>query len=390
MVSSFLSGADYLEIVQELEKSREKIYPWIVDQVVTEPGDGTGLVKIREVSVSDEVRELVRRENELRNTLFDLQQEASREVFARSYGEERRKQFKDWWDEEIGPTILFKVMGSQAMTQLLVPRLAEEYLKEAGFESIGKVGYFLQPGVELVQGKLPGSQRFSAVFIQSGNSQVALDALETGKADFAAVYNCEELLSAAEVVAIDAAGVIVHPENSVESISPQNIRELLGGKVRSWQDLSGEATSPKLVSAGEGDECLGFLAGSLGMERVEFVSQIEPDRTFDSLAEVDRAIFSAGPGDRGCYAIVPLSVTRWTDNKVLRISLGDEIEYWPTSLTVKKRDQTTGDPLYPYHCKLGIRRSSSAVTGHKKGFSEFLRSPAANEVVFALGFAPPE
>ncbi len=89
------------------------------------------------------------------------------------------------------------------------------------------------------------------VLVRAGGAAVGIDDLRNGTVDFAASCRAREAGDPPDIefvqVAWDALVVIVHPSNPVDSISPQEIRDVYGLKITNWSQLGGKDMPIKLL-----------------------------------------------------------------------------------------------------------------------------------------------
>jgi phosphate transport system substrate-binding protein len=124
-----------------------------------------------------------------------------------------------------------------------VPAVAAENITGSGC-SVSVVGYLTDLAKEY--------ERHAGikVLVRGGGAAVGIDDLRNGTVDFAASCRPREADDPPDIqfvqVAWDALVVIVHPSNPVDSIKPQEIRDVYDHKIMNWSQLRGKDMPIKL------------------------------------------------------------------------------------------------------------------------------------------------
>lgn len=94
------------------------------------------------------------------------------------------------------------------------------------------------------------------VLVQGGGSSAGIEAVSTGAADIGT--SSRELTSQEAkmelqdyIIAVDAIAVIVNPQNPVDSINIEKLREIFTGKITSWHQVGGRKAPIILVNRDE-------------------------------------------------------------------------------------------------------------------------------------------
>jgi phosphate transport system substrate-binding protein len=125
----------------------------------------------------------------------------------------------------------------------LGPAVAADYISGSGC-SVSVVGYLTDLAREYEH------RAGIRVLVRGGGAAVGIDDLRNGTVDFAASCRGREAGDPQDIqfvqVAWDALVVIVHPSNPIDSISPQEIRDIYGHKIMNWSQLGGKDMPVKL------------------------------------------------------------------------------------------------------------------------------------------------
>lgn len=88
------------------------------------------------------------------------------------------------------------------------------------------------------------------IYLRSGGTTVGLEDLQKGAVDFAAACRPRQDFDPKDVefiqVAWDALVFIVHKSNTIDNITPQDVREIYSAKMTNWRKLKGSDASIKL------------------------------------------------------------------------------------------------------------------------------------------------
>ncbi|MDA8099039.1 MAG: phosphate ABC transporter substrate-binding protein [Nitrospiraceae bacterium] len=123
------------------------------------------------------------------------------------------------------------------------PVLAADYIAGSGC-SVSNEGYLTELAREYER------RTGVRVLVRGGGSAVGIDDLRSGKVDFAASCRSREKDDPQDVqfvqVAWDALVFIVHPSNTVSSVTAAQIHDILMNRIRDWKQLKGRDGRIKL------------------------------------------------------------------------------------------------------------------------------------------------
>jgi phosphate transport system substrate-binding protein len=166
--------------------------------------------------------------------------------------------------------------------------------------------------------------------------------------------------------AIDGVSVVVNPNNSVQALSSEQLRDIFAGRLSSWQQVGGEDHPINLYTR---DEASGtrevFWTKAIGKEAIDARANVVVS---------NGAMKTAVANDP--YAIGYVSVGH-IDDTVAAVTL-DGVT--PTIATVKSGDYKVARGLF------------SLIKGEPQGlaawFIDYLLSPSGQAIVAAKGFIP--
>ncbi len=113
----------------------------------------------------------------------------------------------------------------------------------------------VQPFVEKLADEFMAAHPDILINVQGGGSTAGVQSIREGIAD---IGMCSRSLKkdeqdlTATVIARDGLAVIVHPSNSVESLTVEQVRDLFAGQVRSWREAGGPDKVVRLITREEG------------------------------------------------------------------------------------------------------------------------------------------
>lgn len=136
------------------------------------------------------------------------------------------------------------LVAGLATVVFYIPAVAAEHITGSGC-SVSVTGYLTDLAKEYER------RTGIKVLVRGGGAAVGIDDLRNGTVDFAASCRAREAGDPPDIefvqVAWDALVVIVHPSNPVDSISPQEIRDVYGLKITNWSQLGGKDMPIKLL-----------------------------------------------------------------------------------------------------------------------------------------------
>lgn len=150
------------------------------------------------------------------------------------------------------------VMLITILLAVALPSQAIESLSASGC-SVSNVGYLNDLAKEYER------QSGTMMFVRGGGSIVGLRDLHLGKIDYAASCQSKQADDPEDyiftVASWDALVFIVHKSNPLNSITPQQVRDIYEGKITNWKQLGGQ--DMKILSFISSEEGMGGIGESL-------------------------------------------------------------------------------------------------------------------------------
>jgi phosphate transport system substrate-binding protein len=142
-----------------------------------------------------------------------------------------------------------RIQGSNTVGAQLMPNLVRAWLTDQGYDSIGLER---EGETSRLRGRDPGGEEV-LVEIQARGSNTAFTGLYEGQADLGMAsrrIKTQEIAQLApngimtslrneHVIALDGIAVIVHPDNPLNQLDKQQIRDIFAGKIKDWKKLGG-------------------------------------------------------------------------------------------------------------------------------------------------------
>ena len=279
-------------------------------------------------------------------------------------------------------TVLLRLAGSDVMAKKLVRRLASGYLAligdsnisaEAGeaADSIDIIG--LQTGQqEVIQiASTTNTNGFTALL--RGSADVVMAEGRVSPADAERLSTVGDLLSPANehVIAVQALATIVGPGNQLPSLTVQQLRDVLAGRVNRWADVGGGAT-PITVYIVDGESSLADWTKTRLVDSSELAPSIKRLPT-------DEAVAAAVAHDRTAIGFV--SAGSQGSARSLAISEAGALPVAPTDIAIATED-------YPLTRRLYFYNGDDQASGFVRRFNDYISSPAGQAAVEAAGLVP--
>jgi phosphate transport system substrate-binding protein len=208
----------------------------------------------------------------------------------------------------------------------------------------------------------------TTVDVQGGDSQIGLQALRAGGAEIAAVsWKAEESEAGQDddsallwhPVARDAVAVVVHPKNTLVSLSMERARQLFAGRYALWPEVAGKGGEIQIISREDGSGTrAAFEAGVMGDWNVTALALVMPSND---------AVVSWVAGHPNAVGYVSMAYITTT----LRAVRLDGVI--PSARALERSLYPVARPLY-----LVTRRSADRAA---QDFVQFCLSPAGQAIV---------
>jgi len=152
----------------------------------------------------------------------------------------------------------------------------------------------VQPIAELLADRYMAQHPGSAVEVQGGGSSAGIRAALSGAAEVGmSSRNLKPDETGLEtfLMARDAIALIVHPSNPVRSLTKEQVRGILSGRVKRWEEVGGRPGSITFITREEGSGTRGaFEELVMGKE-----TEIAPDGIVQDSTGAARAIVASDP-----------------------------------------------------------------------------------------------
>jgi phosphate transport system substrate-binding protein len=209
----------------------------------------------------------------------------------------------------------------------------------------------------------------SHIYVQGGGSTAGIEAVITRAAKIGMSSRNligEERKLYAVTIAKDAIAIILHPQNPIQDLSLDQIREVFSGKIRDWKELGGPHHPIVLVTREEGSGTReAFQKFVMGKEDISLEALVQ-----DSNGAV-RQVVASNPNAIGYISLGLVN----NQIKALKIS-GVE----PNLTDIENGKYTLVRPfLFVFN---------EEPVGEAKSFLEFVLSPLAQKMLFKEGLVP--
>ena len=266
-----------------------------------------------------------------------------------------------------------RIHGSNLLGARLVPALVDRWLKEIGYTDIKhrdlgpartEIGA-VRDGQPLIVEIDKRGTAFGLQAIIAGDAEICMSARQPNAREIDDAWQLGDLKSPAQewVVGLDGLVLLVSPDNPVASLSLQQLRDVLGGRIRDWKQLgavAGPIALHTLSTASGTQEALSGIA--LGGDK-PFAGLVRHSSPADVVAAVHRDPRSIG--------IVGLRTPR-DGVRALAISTGGRA-FAPDPLNVSSEDYPLTRRVY-FH-------TGQLITALGRSFAQWVVSPAGQAAV---------
>lgn len=151
-------------------------------------------------------------------------------------------------------------------------RKSQSELTVAGSTSV-------QPFVEMLAEEYMAGHPEARVVVQAGGSTAGVQAVRGGAAQIGMVsrpLHADESDLHETVIARDGIAVVVHPENSVQSLTMEQVRDIFDGKIKNWKEVGGADAELRPVTREEGSGTRGaFQELVMGEEKITAEAMVQ-------------------------------------------------------------------------------------------------------------------
>ena len=282
------------------------------------------------------------------------------------------------------PDIVLRVHGSNTIGERLAPALLEKYLQQKGASKTMLVNTDVD--VERsIQAVLPERQLPIAVELHAHGSSTAFKALQAGLTDIgmssrpikaseieylAQIYGDTSINDGEYILGLDGLAIIAHPNNSVNSLTTQQLARIFSGAIQDWSEVGGQA-GPISVYARDNNSGTWDTFKSLVL-KPNAVALTESAQRYESSSVLSDTVAS----DPGAIGFIGLPYVRQA--KLLSIAqTADTLSLMPTAFTISTEDYPLSRRLYLYKPIVG--------NNYANEFIEFALSAAGQDIIEQIG-----
>lgn len=278
--------------------------------------------------------------------------------------------------------VVLTLSGSNTIGAKVAPELAKAFIKQE-FSIIDiKIEKASETEVSII-GHKPSENKEYIIKINAHGSSTAFNDLETGKADIGMssrrIKNDEVVrlshlgdmrsFTNEHIVGLDGLAIIVNPQNPIDKLSIEQIRDIFAGKIDNWS-LVGGINLPITVYRRDDKSGTFDTFKHLVMDK----AVIRPDAlTFEDSRELSRRVYE----DKTAIGFIGLPYVE--SNKTIKVYKGKSIALKPNKLTVKTEDYILSRRLYLY-------TATNPSNPYVKKFIEFALSKEGQNIVESTGF----
>ncbi|OGT60758.1 MAG: hypothetical protein A3E01_07595 [Gammaproteobacteria bacterium RIFCSPHIGHO2_12_FULL_63_22] len=274
---------------------------------------------------------------------------------------------------QVDDTERLRIHGSNLLGARLVPALVESWLKDIGYSQVKRrdlgptrteIGA-VRDGVPLIveidkRGTASGLQAIIA-----GEAEICMSARQPNAQEIDDAWQLGDLKSPTQewVVGLDGLVLLVSPDNPVQALGKQQLRDVLAGRIRDWQQL-GATAGPIAVHT---------LSTASGTQEALTRIVLAGDKTMPGLVRhsTQAKVLAAVRSDPRSIGIIGLRAPRG-GLRALAISTGGR-SISPDTLGIASEDYPLTRRVY-FH-------TGQMITALGRGFAQWVVSPAGQAAV---------
>ncbi len=283
---------------------------------------------------------------------------------------------------------VFRLHGSNTVGESLAPNLLNAFLlsKQASSIQVHNTDVDVEKNVQAVL-KQNGDEHNIAIEIHAHGSSTGFKDLLNGRADMAMSsrkikekelaqlkpqYGDLKAVSNEHVIGVDGLAVIVHPSNSIDALSSEQIAGLFSGRISDWSDIGGRAGRVSIYArdknSGTWDS---FKSMILKKNNVELS---ETAQRFESSSLLSEKVSN----DVNAIGFIGLPYVKQA--KALAVAdTANSMAIYPTAFTVATED-------YPLSRRLYLYTPETPKSPLIREFVGFVLSEAGQQIVKETGF----
>ncbi|MCC5654147.1 phosphate ABC transporter substrate-binding protein [Nostoc sp. XA013] len=213
------------------------------------------------------------------------------------------------------------------------------------------------------------------VDVQTGGSSRGIADARTGVANIGMASRSlkeEEKDLQAFAIARDGIGIILHKENSIKSLSNQQVIDIYTGKINNWQQVSGKNAPITVVNKAEGRSTLELFLGYFKLKNSDIKSSVVIGDNQQGIKTV--------AGNPNAIGYVSIGTAEFSINN------GDAIKLLPLN-GVAATTENVRNGKFPLSRPLNLVTKTQPA-GLDRAFIEFAQSPQVHEIVKKQDFVP--
>ncbi|WP_414551749.1 phosphate ABC transporter substrate-binding protein [Anabaena sp. CCY 0017] len=213
------------------------------------------------------------------------------------------------------------------------------------------------------------------VDVQTGGSSRGIADVRTGVADVAMVSRSlkdEETDLKSFAIARDGIGIILHKDNSVKSLSNQQVLDIYTGKIDNWQQVNGNNAPITVVNKAEGRSTLELFLNYFQIQNSNIKSSVVIGDNQQGIKTV--------AGNPNAISYVSIGTAEFSLNSGIPIKLLPLNKIAATTENVQNQTFPLSRPLNLV--------TKNQPQGLKQAFIEFAQSPQVHDIVQKQEFVP--
>jgi len=227
----------------------------------------------------------------------------------------------------------------------------------------------VQPYAELLAEEYAHIHPDAEVDVQGGGSSAGITAVESGTADIGmssrALKESERSLWSVEI-AKDGLAIIIHPNNSLSGLTPEQLRNIYTGQIGNWAEVGGRDARIHLITREEGS------GTRSAFEDLVMAGAFITPRAI--VQDSNGAVRQLVAGDRDSIGFISLGLV---DDTVKAVSLGGVAPTW---------ENVSNGNYSLYRPFLFV--AAAEPEGEAKGFIDFTLSPEGQRMLISEGLIP--
>lgn len=192
------------------------------------------------------------------------------------------------------------------------------------------------------------------------------------------------------LMAEDALGVVVHPDNPLTDLSVEQVRDVFAGSTREWQALSGGTFEGSILPI-----VTGRNSGTHELLMRQFL-KLPGDPRLAAIADSQRAVLDYVATHRGALGIVPVAALRDTAQRdtaqrdlarSVRVLALRTTDSTGATITAALHQANIHQRIYPLHYPVYVYVRAES-RGVPSGFATFMASAPGQKLFLSAGLVP--